>query len=358
MAVETSSGPAVRGGAIHFTLADPRRELARVRLVHELRRPRALEFERRPHGRRWTLAFPQPDADRLEYLLELTDGEGNAELVPDPTNPRRAPGPFGDKSVVELPGYRPPEWLDEDAPPGDLELVEIPLRAFRTTLEVPIWTATGGGADEELPLLVVHDGPEYQAYSSLLDYLDAAWAEGRLPTMRVALVPPPGDRNESYSGSAHYARTVAHELLPALAQVAPTPEGRRWRVGMGASLGALAMLHCHRLYPKTYGGLFLQSGSYFRQRSDKQESGFPRFQRISRVVGHVLAGKGWFDPISVMMSCGTVEENLDNNRAVARALRAQGYEVDLVENRDAHNWTGWRDTFDPHLADLLRRVWT
>jgi enterochelin esterase family protein len=39
-------------------------------------------------------------------------------------------------------------------------------------------------------------------------------------------------------------------------------------------------------------------------------------------------------------------------------LRGQGYDVDLVENRDAHNWTGWRDTFDPHLADLLRGVWT
>ncbi|MDX6485096.1 MAG: hypothetical protein QOF43_249, partial [Gaiellaceae bacterium] len=231
-------------------------------------------------------------------------------------------------------------------------------RAFRTTLEVPIWTATGGGADEELPLLVVHDGPEYQAYSSLLDYLDAAWADGRLPTMRAALVPPPGDRNESYSGSAHYARAVAHELLPALDEIAPTPGGRRWRVGMGASLGALAMLHCHRVYPQTFGGLFLQSGSYFRQRFDKQESGFPRFQRISRVVGHILAGNGWFDPISVMMSCGNVEENLDNNRAVAHALRGQGYDVDLVENRDAHNWTGWRDTFDPHLADLLRGVWT
>lgn len=357
MPVETSSGPAVRGGTIHFTLADPRRELAGVRLVHELRRPRQVDFERRPHGRRWTLELPLLHADRLEYLLELTDREGNAELVPDPANPLRAPGPFGQKSVVELPGYEAPAWLQEDAPPGDLELVEIPLRAFRTTLEVPIWTATGGGADEELPLLVVHDGPEYQVYSNLLDYLDAAWADGRLPTMRAALVPPPGDRNQSYSGSAHYARAVAHELLPALAEAAPTPDGRQWRVGMGASLGALAMLHCHRIYPQTFGGLFLQSGSYFRQRSDKQESRFVRFRRISRVIGQILAGKGWIDPISVMMTCGTVEENLDNNRAVARALRAQGYDVDLGENRDAHNWTAWRDTFDPHLADLLRSVW-
>jgi enterochelin esterase family protein len=357
MPVHTARGPVVRGDTVHFALPDPRRELTRVRLLHELRRPRAYEFGRAPRGRRWTLEIPRPDADRFEYLLELTGRDGGAELGPDPANPLRAPGPFGDKSVVELPGYEPPAWLTEDAPPGDLELVEIPFRALRTTLEVPVWTATGGGATEELPLLVVHDGPEYQAYSHLLDFLDAAWADGRLPTMRAALVPPAGDRNQSYSGSAHYARALAHELLPALAEAAPTPGGRQWRVGMGASLGALAMLHCHRVYPQTFGGLFLQSGSFFRQRSDKQESGFLRFRRIARAVGQILAGKGWFDPVPVTMTCGTVEENLDNNRAVQRALRAQGYEVELVENRDAHNWTGWRDAFDPHLADLLRAVW-
>ncbi len=357
MTVETASGPVVRGGTMHFTLPDPRRELTHVRLFHELRRPRAHEFARAPRSGLWTLELPRPDADRFEYLLELTGASGARKLGADPSNPLRAPGPFGDKSVLELPGYEEPAWLTGDAPPGDLELVELRLRPFRTTLEVPVWTATGGEATEELPLLVVHDGPEYQAYSHLLDFLDAAWADSRIPTMRAALVPPVGDRNQSYSGSAHYARVLAHELLPALAEVAPTPEGRRWRVGMGASLGALAMLHCHRVYPQTFGGLFLQSGSYFRQRSDKQESGFGRFRRITRVVGQILAGKGWFDPVPISMTCGTVEENLDNNRAVQRALRVQGYDVELLENRDAHNWTAWRDAFDPRLPELLRTVW-
>jgi S-formylglutathione hydrolase FrmB len=58
------------------------------------------------------------------------------------------------------------------------------------------------------------------------------------------------------------------------------------------------------------------------------------------------------------MTCGTVEENLANNRAVRDALVAQGYDVYLFENRDAHNWVGWRDTFDPHLTDLLTKVWS
>ena len=126
---------------------------------------------------------------------------------------------------------------------------------------------------------------------------------------------------------------------------------------MGASLGALAMLHVHRRSPATFGSLYLQSGSYFRQRFDKQESGFARFRRISRFMGEVLTAEEWTHPITVTLTCGTVEENLANNRATYAALKDQGYEVKLVANRDAHNWIGWRDTFDPHLVDLVNRMW-
>jgi enterochelin esterase-like enzyme len=63
------------------------------------------------------------------------------------------------------------------------------------------------------------------------------------------------------------------------------------------------------------------------------------------------------DPIPVTLTCGLAEENLANNRAVAAALTAQGYEVRMAEVRDAHTWVGWRDAWDPWLVDLLARVW-
>lgn len=126
---------------------------------------------------------------------------------------------------------------------------------------------------------------------------------------------------------------------------------------MGASLGALAMLHAHRTHPAVFGALFLQSGSYFRQRFDKQETGFVRFRRISRFAGRVLSAPDWAHPIPITMTCGSVEENLANNRAVRDALTNQGYDVAWSENRDGHNWIAWRDTFEPDLLPLLQRVW-
>jgi hypothetical protein len=95
--------------------------------------PRRVEFERR--GRAWELTFPRPDADRFEYLLELVYRTGMRTFGPDPANPLRAPGPFGEKSVIEFPDYEPPEWVDdEDAARGSLQVLELESLRLHGTL--------------------------------------------------------------------------------------------------------------------------------------------------------------------------------------------------------------------------------
>ena len=58
------------------------------------------------------------------------------------------------------------------------------------------------------------------------------------------------------------------------------------------------------------------------------------------------------------MTCGTAEENLDNNRTLVEALHRRGWDVQTYWNRDAHNWISWRDSLHPNLAELLLRAWT
>jgi S-formylglutathione hydrolase FrmB len=60
----------------------------------------------------------------------------------------------------------------------------------------------------------------------------------------------------------------------------------------------------------------------------------------------------------VAMTCGAEEENIHNNRLMASALSAQGYPAELHEAPDLHNYTSWRDSFDPHLTRLLTRLWS
>lgn len=352
MSMRTAEGPRVTDDAVRFALAGT--ELAGVGLLHELRRPRRVEFAL--DGGTWRLTLPRPEADRLEYLLELTHRTGRRDIGPDPQNPLRAPGPFGDKSVIEFPGYEPPEWADdEEAAQGSLR--ELPLESVRLRASLPalLWSAADTDPERPLPLLVVHDGPEYASYSSLVRLLDHLVDFGEVPEFRAALLPPPGNRNESYSASARYANAFAAELAPAILAQAPSD---RPIVLLGASLGALSALHVHFRNPGLLGALFLQSGSFFRRRFDGYESGFKRFARITRFVGHVHGRKGFAPPIPTTVTCGTAEENLDNNRALAEALRRRGWDVHTSWHRDAHNWTSWRNSLHPQLAELLLRAWT
>lgn len=308
------------------------------------------EFRRRGRSLTWELRLPCPvGVDRVEYLLELVHTDGATELVPDPANPLVAPGPFGDKSVLELPGYEPPVWIEEEAEPGSLQPLALPSRLLRARVDGLLWSSAGAEHDEPLPLLVVHDGPEYAKFSQLTHMLDSAVAQLELPPMRAALLHPV-NRNETYSAAKRYADALATDIVPAL----PLSTSR---VGMGASLGALSMLQAHRLHPELFDGLFLQSGSFFRRELDGYERRFPRFERIARFVGGVRRARGWEDPVPVTMTCGLGEENLGNNRAMSGLLAAQGYPVELVEHRDAHNWVSWRDALDPHLTLLLERLW-
>jgi enterochelin esterase-like enzyme len=268
-------------------------------------------------------------------------------MVCDPANSERAPGAFGAKSVLSAAGYRAPDWLEADGRAGRFD--EVGVRVLGRALAVRVWSPGGG----RLPLLVAHDGPEYDALAALTRYAGAMIARDALPPFRVALLPP-GDRDEWYSASALYGRALCRRVLPAIAGQVEV-EGRP--VGMGASLGALAMLQAQRAWPGTFAGLFLQSGSFFHPRYDRHESGFPRYRRIVRFVGGVLRASRFDAPVPASMTCGSEEENVHNNRLMAAALRAQGYGATLAEVADLHNYTGWRDALDPHLTRLLAGVW-
>jgi enterochelin esterase-like enzyme len=327
---------------------DPEGKFTAVRLSSDVS---GAPFRR--DGDDWVLELELPDVLRLEYQLEVDYADGGHEWILDPANPKRAPGAFGEKSVLELPGYEPPAWLAEDGVPGRFDEATIRGRGLGASVEVRVWSPADVEPGTPLRMLLANDGPEYDALSSLTRFSAAMIAAERLPPHRVALLAP-GDRNQWYSASAAYARVLAHDIVPTLRDAfglvgAPA--------GMGASLGGLAMLHAQRRFPRALGGLFLQSGSFFMPRFDAHESGFGRYARIVRFVRETLRDGQYAIPVPATVTVGRAEENAHNNREMARALAAQGYEVSLEEVADLHNYVGWRDAFDPHLTALLQRAW-
>ena len=128
------------------------------------------------------------------------------------------------------------------------------------------------------------------------------------------------------------------------------------RVGMGTSLGALAMLHAHYRYPDTFDALFLQSGSFFLPRFDSHERSFPYYRRIVRFVTDTHDGGLPPRPVPAVLTCGVIEENIENNRLMVKTLRDRGYPATLREVPDVHNYTAWRDALDPGLTGLLGQL--
>jgi enterochelin esterase-like enzyme len=341
------AGPLVGAAGVTFQLADPHARLRGVRLYQEVRVPGdQLDFSYRRGV--WSRYLRRPAVDRMEYLFELTHQNGHRETNTDPANPLRVAGAFGDKSVVEFPGYQRPAWLEQDGCPGESIEFSVPSQQLEDPVHGQLWSPAGLDPSEPAPLIVAHDGPEYARLASFTQFVAVLVGSGRIRPVRVALLDP-GDRNRWYAVNPAYARALAEEVLPRLAELAPS----EFRIGAGVSLGALAMLHAHRSAPGQFAGLFLQSGSFFQPELDAQERRFSRFGPVTRFVGDLAQAVADPDPLPVAMSCGLLEENLANNRAMAAILDGLGYQVELKEVRDVHNYTAWRDAFDPALTELL-----
>jgi enterochelin esterase family protein len=229
-------------------------------------------------------------------------------------------------------------------------MVAIELDAPRLdgTVTGELWTPDGLADDASAPLIVVHDGPEYAALGGLLHYVAASIEDGALPPLRVALLDP-GERNSWYSANPDYAAALVRTVLPALPAATV-------RIGVGVSLGGLAMLHAHRTHPNVFDGLLLQSSSFFTPDLDPQESQFSGFGEVTEFVASVHDSDTDDDPIPVALTCGIPEENLANNQRMQATLGRLGYPVELALVRDAHNYTAWRDALHPHLADLVATV--
>ena len=274
---------------------DPDQRFTAVRLCSDLplRDP---EFVRKDGG--WVLHLPDSGLARLEYKLEFSDRDGATVVVCDPGNPDRAPGAFGEKSVLSSPGYRRPA-LEQPGVGGAFDVVAV--RVLGRDLAIGVWSPCEGA----LPLLVAHDGPEYDELAGLTRYAGAVIERGTLEPFRVALLPP-GDRDEWYSASAAYGRALCNRILPALraqVDVAGQP------VGMGASLGGLAMLQAQRTWP----GLLRACSAVrelLRARLRSPRVRIPRYARIVRFVRHVLRTATFDEPVPVVMTCGAEEENV------------------------------------------------
>ncbi len=299
----------------------------------------------------WHLTLGVPPKSRIEYKFEVVRG-GKGEWMEDPLNPNRARDPFGANSVAHGEGYETPDWIERDpeARTGLVDEVMIDSKALgRRTFG--LYLPARYRRSRRYPLLVVHDGHDYNRYARLQVILDNLIHRLEIPDLVVCMTSSP-NRLVEYANDENHAKYLTEDLVPHLEKTLPLEARPQGRCLMGASFGAVAALAAAWRSPGFYGRLLLQSGSFaFADIGERNHRG-PLFDPIVKFVNDLRA-----DPIAVSekvyISCGTYESLIYENRSLAPVLEGTGMDVKFVEARDGHNWENWRDRLREGLSWLF-----
>jgi enterochelin esterase-like enzyme len=339
--------PIVEGARCTFLY---RGEADQVCLVHRVvGLPERIPLRRLHRTDLWYVVLELPAGSRIEYQLEVTDG-GRHERINDPLNPRIAHSPVGSSSVCHASGYEVPEWTrpDPEARRGSLIDLKVPSRALRRDTAVTLYLPARMLPGSRYPLLVVHDGSDYLQYASAATVLDNLIHRLDVAETIVAFSSP-GERLTEYANSAGHARYLTAELVPQLEAdfpLAGTPSGRCL---MGASFGAVAALSTAYRYPRVYGSLLLQSGSFEFTDIGHEHGGGPAFEPVVKFVNRYRAAPRKVAD-RVFVSCGVYEPLIVRNRSMVPTFEAAGMDVRYVEARDGHSWENWRDRLQEGLS--------
>ncbi len=308
-------------------------------------------FHRLPHTDLWVTTLPVEDGGRFEYKFAVGHG-AHEDLVLDPLNRLRAGDPFGENSVCRTFGYERPDWTrDQGAPKGVIEDLRVESNVFGEARHEQVYLPHGYDAEQEYPLVIIHDGQEFDNFADLSVSLDNLIHQGDVPPL-VAVLIQARDRMSEYPGGRRHARYLVGDLLPLIEQRYSLSRALEKRVLLGASLGAVASISTAFRYPGVFGGLILKSGTFILDKRKLASRAHPVFHRTARLT-RALQRAPKLPPTRAFVSTGELEGLADENRKLAIFLRDHGVDVLFKSAWDGHHWHNWRDQLRDGLVWVL-----
>jgi enterochelin esterase-like enzyme len=344
------SSPLSEKGALTFVWCGDALNVQLLRWIHG--GVDTVTFTQLPGSCLWHLRVPVTDGGRFEYKLNIIGHQGEHWTL-DPLNPNRAADPFGENSVAMTFGYQRPDWsIANGAPKGTLEGIDIESSVFGARRTEQVYLPHSYDPTHSYPLILVHDGGDYDDYAELTTSLDNLIALGDIPPV-VTLLSQAGDRMSEYPRGRRHARYLVRELLPAVEARYSVSHSPADRVLLGASLGAVASLATAFRFPGVFGGLILKSGSFILDPEKLRGREHPVFHRVARML-KAMQRVPALPFTRAFVSTGELEGLADENKALAETLRKQGVEVRFQSSWDGHHWHNWRDQLRDALMWVLR----
>lgn len=296
-----------------------------------------------------------PEDARFTYGFEIRTNQSASEepqVVADPLNSRS----FDGRSFVELPKAPVQPWIDRlpGVPQGKIAAFTIPSAYLREERSIGVYTpANYSRQSKPCNLLLVFDGQSYRELVPLPIILDNLISSAQIPGTVAIGIPNP--THEARQRDLHcyqpFADFLAKELIPWARRNYHVSSDPRHVVVAGSSAGGLSAAFCAFRYPRLFGNVLSQSGSFWY--APGQSDSTPDY----------LQERGWLTrqfvcsrrlPLRFFLETGRFEipaQVLDHHR-IRDVLEAKGYSVIYREYNGGHDYFNWRGTFGEALIAL------
>jgi enterochelin esterase family protein len=197
------------------------------------------------------------------------------------------------------------------------------------------------GFTGKLPLVVLFDGWSYVTELSAPVTVEKLIAAGKIRPVMLAMIDhAPGKRNSDLTCNEEFTTKLATEVVPWLRSnyaIAEEPAA----VG-GMSYGGLAASFAALRYPKVFGAVLSQSGSYWWKQEWMATQPPPAGVRYYLEVGLMEVG-----------TPGGRASMLESNRRLRDLLKSKNVAVRYSEFNGDHSALNWRGSFADGLMALF-----
>jgi enterochelin esterase-like enzyme len=233
---------------------------------------------------------------------------------------------------------------------------EIASHLQRCKRKFRVYTPSNYSSAEGLyNVLIMFDGGVVDSLIPLTTILDNLIAAKKIQPMVALMIEQGEQRDADLACNEKFTDSLVTEVIPWLRRHYRVTKRADQTVVCGQSLGGLAAAFAALRYPKVFGNVLSQSGSFWYYRRWSQATTTMFGEDTGWLTSQYAVTK--LLPIKFYLDVGVLEQSIEcnqvlENRRMRDVLVAKGYDITYVETSTGHDYLAWRETVADGLLAL------